>query len=413
MFVNGSFSPEEVDEWPRSIGRGASVVIASGPATLIVFLGLLVIVYLTQPIRPYTNGAWATGDLILIAVLGGVLGLVSRPIHAAVGTIMGLAAAVALQLFVLAGQAHYQAVVAAELSEPEWTTAVVGALFVVLGAIAAGYAVTRTALRAARLRGRDRGRIVPPASQPRARLGSGVASASLAMVSIAGLIVMTSLATTARSAYVPLQGEPIINVELLDDGTLTSTRESVPAGRMTVVARGAPPLDYLSLVGPLPESVLAAPDVDAALSEMSVGPGYGCCYWNHMLRRAELSEPGTYAFVAVDRGWEPPQDHAAWEAWDGTMPISDVRFLQVTETTGRPAPSTEAGGDGGAHLTLPSLAALGIVGSAAAGAVLLAVRRGRRPRALHLGVAIATGVGSSILLGSLTMLAISQAHSPF
>ena len=407
-----SVGPGPVFAW-LSIGRGASILVASAPATLIVFWGLLVIVFLTQPIRPYTNGAWATGDLVVQAGLGGVLGLVSRPIPAAVGTIVGLAAAVALQLFVLAGQAHYQAVVVAELAEPQWTTAIAGAMAVALGAIASGYVVTHTALAVTRRRAHEPRLIVPTTSRPHARLDIEMAVASLAALSIAGLIVGTSLVTTARSAYLPSEDEPTIDIDLLDDGTLTVTPESVPAGRMTIVARGAPPLDHLSLVGPLLASVLEAPDVAAALNASRSDPGYGCCYWNHMLRRAELSEPGTYAFVAVDRDWEPPQDHAEWEAWDGAEPISDVHFLDVTEASGRPEPSTEAGGDGGAHLTVPSAAALGIEGFAAAGAVLLTVRGDRRRRARHLVGAIAVGVVSAAFVGSLTMLAISQAHSPF
>lgn len=411
--MNGSIGPRPDDVWLRSIGRGASILAASAPATLIVFWGLLVVVFVTQPIRPYTDGAWATGDLILQAGLGGVLGLVSRPIPAAVGTVVGLAAAVALQLFVLAGQAHYQAVVAAGLSEPPWTTVIAGAIAIALGAIASGYLVIRTALGVTRRRAREPRLTMGTASRPRGRLDIEVTVASLAALSIAGLIVGTSLGTTARSAYLPRQDEPTIHVELLDDGTLTVAPESAPAGRMTIVAGGAPPLDYLSLVGPLPASVVEAPDLAAALNDTRSGPGYGCCYWNHMLRRAELSEPGTYAFVAVDRDWEPPQDHTEWEAWDGAEPISDVHFLEVTEAGGRSAPSTEAGGDGGAHLTVPSGAALAIEGLAAAGAVLLTVRRGRRPRARHLGVAIAVGVVSAALAGALSMLAISQAHSPF
>ena len=412
--MNGSVNHEPVDVWPRSaIDRGASAVAASAPATLIVFWSVLVGVFLTQPIRPYTDGAWATGDLILQAMLGGVLGLLSRPSPAVAGTSLGLAAAVALQLFVLAGQAEYQAVVAAERSEPTWARATAGALIVACSAIASGYVVTHTAVIVRRRRGRHHPPIAMSAHRSGARHVVEVMTASLALVSIAGLLVGTSLVTTARSAYVPAEREPTINVELLDDGTLAMAPESVPAGRVTIVAIGAPPLDYLTLVGPISASVVEALDVGAAINATRLGPGYECCYWNHRLRRAELGEPGTYAFVAVDRDWEPPSDQAEWEAWDGSEPISDVLFFDVTAAEPRPGLSTEAGGDGGTYLTVPAVAALGIEGWACAGAVLLTFRRNRRPRPRHLGIAITVGLMSATLVGLLAMLAINQAHSPF
>lgn len=407
--MNGSVSPEPVDVWPRSaIARGASAVAAPAPASLIVFWGVLVGVFLTQPIRPYSEGAWATGDLILLAMLGGVLGLLNRPIPVVAGASLGLAAAVSLQLFVLAGQAEYQAVVAADRSEPTWAMATAGALVVAFGGIVSGCAVTYTAVTVRR-RGRHHPPIAQSAPRSRARHVIAVVAASLAVVSIAGLLVATSLVTAARSAYVPDVREPTINVELLDDGTLRMTPGSVPAGRVTIVALGAPPLDYLTLVGPVPASVVAATDVRAAINATRLGSGFGCCYWNHRLRRADLGESGTYAFVAVDRDWEPPRD----PAWDGSEPISDVRFFEVTAAEPRPGLSTEAGGDGGKYLTVSAVAALGIEGWAAAGAVLLTFRRDRRLKARHLGIAITVGLVSATLVGVLAMLAISQAHSPF
>ncbi len=87
------------------------VALAAGtpaPAAFLTLWGVLIIVFQTNPIRPYTDGVWATGDLLSLAVVGGLIGLVSRPVAAAVGIALGTTAAVVLQLFTLAGQAHYQ-----------------------------------------------------------------------------------------------------------------------------------------------------------------------------------------------------------------------------------------------------------------------------------------------------------------
>ena len=113
------------------------------PAALMTIWGVLLIALLTTPIRPYTAGLWAGGDLLLLGLLGGSIALVSRPAAAAVGIALGMAATVTIQLFILAGQAVYQPVVAAAIDERTWTVAVAGALLVGVGAIALGYVVTR------------------------------------------------------------------------------------------------------------------------------------------------------------------------------------------------------------------------------------------------------------------------------
>jgi hypothetical protein len=390
----------------------ALALAAPAPAALLTFWGVIVLVFKTQPVRPYTDGAWAIGDLISLGVLGGVIGFVSRPIPAAVGTALGLAAAVALQLYVLAGQAVYQAVVVADLTEATWTTSVARALFVAVATMTSGYVVTRVAV--GRLRARQPARpIVWLAAEPRARVAAEVALVALTAILIPGVLVGSSLLTTARSAYLPAEGEPTINVVYEDDGTLTSAPESVPAGRVTIVAHGTPPLDYLSLYGPLSTDVVEAEDVAASFQQKRQVSGFGCCYWNHRIPRAELSEPGTYAFVALDRDWVPPEDQAAWEAWNKIEPISDIRLLKVTGPEPRPGLSTEAGGAGGRYLTLGALAALGIEAWAVGGALLLRPRRHPGPRTRKVVIAVAIGVVSGGFTGLLAMLAISQSHSPF
>jgi hypothetical protein len=76
-------------------------------------------------------------------------------------------------------------------------------------------------------------------------------------------------------------------------------------------------------------------------------------------------------------------------------------------------PSTDAGGDGGAYLTVPVMAALGIEFWAATGAVALNFVLRRPPRGTHMIVAVLVGLLTSAALAVLAMFAINQAHSPF
>ena len=397
--------------------------IAPAPAAFLTFWGLLIHVFGTQPVRPYTDGAWAPGDLLFLGVLGLVIGLVCRPLSATAGIVLGMAAVVALQLFVLAGQAHYQAVVVAALSEPAWTRATGGALALAIVVLVVGSLVTRALIIVGRLVSRPTGPSVrsaadstagsPPGSarsrtgRPDARAMVGLAGAGLAVLVIAGLMVGVSLVTTAQSAYLPAADEPVVRVQFLDDGTLTLAPEAVPAGRVTIIADGVPTPDGLHLYGPM------SPEDEAWLRDGRVNSRGRDVYWSHNLRRAALDEPGRYAFVAPERDWTYPQGEAEWAAWDGSMPISAARLLQVSAAKSRAGLTTEAGGDGGAHLTLPTAAALGIEGWAAAGALFLAIRRYRRPTEAHVVVAVLAGLASAVFAGMLIGLAISQAHSPF
>ncbi|MEA2613468.1 MAG: hypothetical protein QOI52_1427, partial [Chloroflexota bacterium] len=121
-------------------------VLAPAPAALLATWGVLVVVLLTEPIRPYTAGVWANVDLLSLAIVGGLIGLIGRPLAAATGIALGVAAAVAIQLFVLAGQAVYQPVVVAALDGRTWTASVAGAIVVGAVAMALGYGLVRAAL---------------------------------------------------------------------------------------------------------------------------------------------------------------------------------------------------------------------------------------------------------------------------
>jgi hypothetical protein len=404
-----SETPEALSRWPRPGADALThALIAPAPAALLAFWGMLIYVFGTQPIRPYTDGAWAPGDLTSFVVLGAVIGLVCRPLSAAAGIILGAAAAVALQLFVLAGQAHYQAVVVAALTEPAWTRATTGALALSIGALVLGSLASWFLVTVGRRASR----------QPRSLAGSQVdrpdrkvvarwTAAGLVVLAIAGLMVGISLVTTAHSAYLPTDSEPIIEVQLVDDKTLNLEPGSAPAGRMTIETSGPGRLGDLALYGPL------TPEEVAWLADGRVNTHGREVYWNHRLRRTELAQPGLYAFVALDPEWVYPQDEAAWTAWDGSKPVTAVHLFRATAAEPSAGLSTEAGGDGGAHLTLPAAAALATEGWAAAGALLLAIRRYRRPTTAHVVVAAGAGLLSVGFVGMLTALAIGQAHSPF
>jgi hypothetical protein len=387
----------------------ARAAVAPAPAALITIWGFLVIVLLTNPIRPYTAGSWAVSDLLLLGILGGAIALVSQPVAAVVGVALGMAAAVTIQLFILAGQAVYQPVVAAAIDERTWTVAAAGALLVGVGAIALGYAVVRLTTSALRLR---RGALGAPTAlgsvpSPSSRVLIRDLVVGLSALVVAGLIVGVSLQAVARSAYVPAVDEVTMHVTLQEDGTIVSEPSTVPVGRTTIVIDGPPSEQrhFLSLVGPLTTSQLAAIE----RSELSGDPG--CCYWNYFVPRTELTSPGTYAFVTL-ADVEPPPDIGQTEPW--AQPISSARLFTVTADPTPRAPFTAAGGDGGTFLTVPVLAALGIEFWAASGAVALTLRR-RRPLGASRVVVVAVVVGalSAAALAVLAMLAIDLTHNPF
>ena len=347
------------------VAGAARAAALPAPAALMTIWGVLVIVLMTTPIRPYTVGLWAAGDLLLFGFLGGSVALVSRPWAAAIGIALGLAAAVTIQLFVLAGQALYQPVVAAAVDERTWTGAVAGALLVGVGAIALGYVVTRGsagAVGALRHGGRS-----PTALWsvylPSSRLLLGGLAVSLAAVLVAGLLVGGSVLATARSAYVPPVNER------------RSTSPSRPMGRSSRNPRR--PLSATTTSSTARHRRRPTPSASSGrCREATWRPSSGTSCRRArvlllgLLRATDrLTVPGTYAFVSLVKV-HPPADPGQFEVL--VQPISSARLFTATADPTPDIPSTAAGGDGGRYLTAPVIAALGIEFWAASGAVALA-----------------------------------------
>jgi hypothetical protein len=116
----------------------------SAPATLLV-LGSLLFYIFTKPIRPYAGGEWLMVDLGAFVLLGAFAGLVSRGLQGFAGIVLGMTGAVALQLFVLTGQASWTPSVATALSGSSWLPTVATSLGLGLAALVVGYAPTRVA----------------------------------------------------------------------------------------------------------------------------------------------------------------------------------------------------------------------------------------------------------------------------
>jgi hypothetical protein len=170
------------------------MVAASAPATLLV-LGSLLFYIFTKPIRPYAGGEWLAVDLGAFVLLGVIVGLVSRGLSGLAGIVLGMTGAVALQLFVLTGQAAWTPSVATRLSGSSWLPTVAGSLGMCLAAIVGGYVLTRGVWRILALLGpRDQ-------SSPPDR--SSLRRAASIIVAVIGVLVMGLLLVDAStSAYV-------------------------------------------------------------------------------------------------------------------------------------------------------------------------------------------------------------------
>lgn len=403
----------------RQLGDGRVALALAPPAP-----AALVTLWCVLPfgqVRPYGDGAWLTSDLILLAVVGGIVGLISRPAAAAVGIPLGMSAAIALHLYGLTARVYYQPVVGSPLTGAEWTPAVAGALLAGFAAIVIGYLLGRGVVLANRIRRGERGLSILLAGDRTGSAGPTVVAlaAALGAIAVAVLLVGASLLTTATSAFVSAGDLPTIRVVIRGSEIVTAEPASIPAGWARIATTGGTPqnTDLWLARGPLPDYVLgeldrgeiSLPYLHVALFQSSepVDLRWPGTYALVLTPFHGWATNGTFRFSSADGSWTPPPGR-----WMGQPPVSDSRLLTVS-TGPATARSTEAGGDGGRYLTLPVLAALGIEGWAAAGVVILRLSRYERPAGRRVVPALLVGAVSAAVLAFLTQFTIQLSHSPF
>jgi hypothetical protein len=139
--------------------------LAGGLPALIVMWAFIVLVFLTNPVRPYATGGFLVVDLLVLVVIGAVIALRRSLPTALVAACAGLAVAVAVQLYVLASGATFTAEAIARLPEPPWSTQVGIALLLGLVALVGGSSLSSLARRglARRSAARTPGASIPTA----------------------------------------------------------------------------------------------------------------------------------------------------------------------------------------------------------------------------------------------------------
>lgn len=173
------------------------MIAASAPATLVTLWGLLLFVVATKPIRPYAGGVWLTADLGMFVILGVFAGLMSRGLRGFAGIVLGMTGAIALQLFVLTGQASWTPSVATTLSGSSWLLTVAASLGLAFVTIVGGYVLTRVAWGAWAIlapRSRDH---TAPMDRSRRRFVPPIIVAAVGI-----LVSVLLLADASLSAYV-------------------------------------------------------------------------------------------------------------------------------------------------------------------------------------------------------------------
>lgn len=371
------------------------VPLRPAPAALATLLGVLLIVFWTAPIRPYTEGVWEPADLIRLFVLALIVGALNPSVAGVVGTVLGATAAMAIQLFVLTEQASWTPAVVAALLEPAWSGRVLGALAIGLATIVAGH-LAGTSL--ARIRaGRRSMDPAPQASDAVIRAGLTVMS----VIAACALLTTILLRATATSAYVLTESSPAIHIAGQGDSIVAVTPESVVAGRVLIDIEwtGGALERWVSIEGPLTaetEAVLAA-----GYDPLVGGFSRLLPRSDELVHRAGGADllPGRYA-VVISAGFPEmgPDDMVP-----PPVPALDVRRLVVSG----PGPDGGRAQTGGPIVAFGYLLGLAEAGWGIAGWVLVARRRRSLP------VAVTAGVVGAALLWLLVGFTIGQSHSPF
>ena len=197
--------PGMIDEQPGGVVpaddggvRGPAALlaeVASAPTALVTLLGILFIVLQTKPVRPYAGGEWASGDLVMLVMLGVLAGFLGRGLRGFAGIVLGMTGAVALQLFVLTGQASWIPEVVTTLPQSSWMTTMAASLGLGLAAITGGYVLTRVAWNVLAPGPRDK---MSPSERSPWRFALPIVVAVVGILA-SGLLLLNASA----SAYVP------------------------------------------------------------------------------------------------------------------------------------------------------------------------------------------------------------------
>jgi len=376
---------------------GIAALIEAAPPAALVQWGTLILVFFTAPIQPYTAGAWGIATLAALGGLGMLAGVVGRGATGVAGVIAGFAAAVAIQLYVLGGQALGSIGTLASLTEPPWSERVATALAIGLTAVIGGYVLVAGARG---LIGR-RGTSTPQQGR------SGRMLAAAGVLTAAAIVVGVGVTGVASSAYVVPSDLPVVDLEVDGDEIVSAAPTGVLVGRMELdVRRTRDGLGEVSMTSAL------TPDERAALESDRVHyfkfglTLLGSTGDSDERRHIQLEAPGIYAFVV----WDPFKEPDA----AGFVTVLDAVAFEVLPPA---AAVSTAPADGGVFVDAGAAIGVLVGGWSAAGSVLKARRRrwidDGRPRSRDLVVATVVGFAAALLLGALALIAIDLARNPF
>jgi hypothetical protein len=364
-----------------------------------VLWGALSIVFFTAPIQPYADGTWGTFALAALGGLGVLAAVVGRGAAAVVGTILGFAAAVAIQLFVLAGQAVANPGVVAGVTEPPWSGRVAIALAIGVGAILGGWLLAAAVREVVERRRGER-------TTSSGALGRILTVAGVVIAAI--VLVGALVANVATSAYVVPSDQPVVALEVVGDEIVSAAPSGVRAGRMELeVRRSVDGVGDVAITSALTPDDLATLGSDRMsydwIGEVFIGGSTGI---RQERRHVQLETPGSYAFIVWDALQEP-------DAAGSVTLLDSQRFEVLAPAAGTPT----ASGDGGSVVRLGGLLGV-LVGVWSAGGCVLMARRRRwidagRPSSGDLRVAAVAGTVAGLLLGGLALFAIDLARNPF
>jgi hypothetical protein len=367
------------------------------PAALVQW-GVLVLVFFTSPIQPYTDGTWGLVTLGGLAGLGALAAMVGRGPTGIAGCIVAFTAAVAIQLFVLGGQAEANIGVVADLTEPPWSARVMVALAIGLATLLAGYLLV--AGSRAVIDRRLIGATAPAALPRRMALVAGVLVAS-------AFGVWVLVGSIASSAYLLPSDQPVLALEVSGDEIVSEPPAGVIVGRSVLkVRRTQDGVGAIGITAALTTEDRA--DLESGrlhldrLGEVFIGGTTGI---RDERRAVQFVAPGIYAFIV----WDEEQQPDAAEL----VTVLDAQTFEVSA----PASTPTAPADGGLPVRAGGLFGVLMGAWSAAGSTLMTRRRRwvdrGRPTARDASIAAAVGTGAALLLAFLALAAIDLARNPF